>query len=57
MARHFTTIVFAVSGFPFWKYCLALVLSLPKQVSVAVHSAIYTTTDRRAVSCSVDPRV
>ncbi|KAI5449007.1 hypothetical protein NCC49_005691 [Naganishia albida] len=29
---HFTTIVYSVCGFSFWKFCLALVLSLPKQL-------------------------
>ncbi|KAJ9090890.1 hypothetical protein QFC20_007795 [Naganishia adeliensis] len=29
---HFTTIVYSVCGFSFWKFCMALVLSLPKQL-------------------------
>jgi len=32
MDRHVSTVVFSVCGLAFWKFCVALVLGLPKQL-------------------------
>ena len=41
---HFTTIVFAVSGLPFWKFGIALIAGLPKQL-LAVYVGVVLGND------------